>query len=302
MADIITALLKCSWKAVDKSDKKRIASQTPTHGIEQIVDIPYIDDGEKAHLLDIYYPQGATEKLPVIIDIHGGGWMYGYKEINKYYCLKLASKGFLVASINYRLVDDVRFPQQVEDIFAALSRLSEKLSSYPADTDNIFLTGDSAGGHLACVTAAVCLNSDYQKDFGVTKPPFDFKAVGVVSPAVNLSKGFMKPMAGVLLGKQELNGKFRKYMSIENIASSKFPPFYIITSSGDFIRSHAYELKRILDGLGVENKFSDYVVKLNGKKLPHVFSVVNPYSAPGERAVCEITDFFKIHAAEAVTE
>lgn len=294
--DIIKSILKLNWKMVGKSDQKRIDSQTPTPGIRQILDIPYLDDGEKGHLLDIYYPEGTTEKLPVIIDIHGGGWMYGYKEINKYYCLKLASKGFLVASLNYRLVDDVLFPDQVRDIFAALCWLSENLASYPADLDNVFLTGDSAGGHLSCVTAAVCLNKVFQNDFGVTPPSFGFNAVGVVSPAVDLSSnGLLKLMKNVLLGKDGENAAFEKYMNIGRIADNQLAPFYIITSSGDFIRQQSYELKAILDKVGVTNTLSDYVVLVNGKKLQHVFSVTDPYSGPGERAVCEITDFFKSH-------
>lgn len=291
--DIIKAILKLNWKAVGKSDQKRIDSQTPTPGIRQILDIPYIEDGEKGHLLDLYYPEEADGKLPVIIDIHGGGWMYGYKEINKYYCLKLASKGFLVASVNYRLVDDVLFPDQVKDIFAALNWLSDNLSAYPADTENVFLTGDSAGGHLSCVTSAVCLDSTLSRELGVTPPAFSFGAVAVVSPAVNLfSNPITKLMPKVMLGTKE-STVFDKYLDFGKIAREDLPPFFIITSSGDFIRSQSYELKTILDRLGVENKLSDYVVLLNGKKLPHVFSVTDPYSGPGERAVSEVADFFK---------
>ena len=291
--DIIKSILKLNWKAVGKSDQKRIDSQTPTPGIQQIIDIPYIDDGERGHLLDIYYPEETAGKLPVIIDIHGGGWMYGYKEINKYYCLKLASKGFLVASVNYRLVDDVLFPDQVKDIFAALGWLSDNLAAYPADLNNVFLTGDSAGGHLSCITSAVCLDKALQRELGVTPPAFSFGAVAVVSPAVNLfSNPTTKLMPRILLGTKE-NTVFEKYMDFGQIASSGLPPYYIITSSGDFIRKQSYELKAILDKIGVENHLSDYVVLLNGKKLPHVFSVTDPYSGPGERAVTEVADFFK---------
>ncbi|MGN1442660.1 MAG: alpha/beta hydrolase, partial [Acutalibacteraceae bacterium] len=291
--DIIKLILKLNWKAVGKSDQKRIDSQTPTAGIRQILDIPYINDSEKGHLLDIYYPEGTVEKLPVIIDIHGGGWMYGYKEINKYYCLKLASKGFLVASVNYRLVDDVLFPDQVKDIFSALGWLSDHLADYPADTENVFLTGDSAGGHLSCVTSAVCLDKTLQRELGVTPPAFSFNAVAVVSPAVNLySNPVTKLMPKILLGSTE-NAAYEKYLDFGRIAKSGLPPFIIITSSGDFIRKQSYELKEILDKLGVRNHLSDYVVLLDGKKLQHVFSVTDPYSGPGERAVTEVTDFFK---------
>ena len=87
---ILKPILDKNWENTGKMDAKRIASQTEPEGLVKILDIPYIDDGEKAHLLDIYYPEGTTEKLPVIIDIHGGGWMYGYLEITKKFCLKLA--------------------------------------------------------------------------------------------------------------------------------------------------------------------------------------------------------------------
>ncbi len=292
--DIIKSILKLNWKAVGKADQKRIDSQMPTPGIRQITDLPYIHDGEKGHLLDIYYPEGTTEKLPVILDIHGGGWMYGYKEINKYYCLRLASKGFLVASINYRLVDDVLFPDQVRDVFAALLWLSENLSDYPADLDNVFLTGDSAGGHLACVTAAVSLNKHFQDDFNVSPASFPFNAVGVVSPAVDLgSNPMLKVMKKVLLGKSGQNAVFEKYLHIGRIADSSLPPFFIITSSGDFIRQQSYVLRDTLNKSGVRNTLSDHTETLNGKKLQHVFSVTDPYSGPGEKAVCELTAFFK---------
>lgn len=292
---IFKPILDKNWENTAKSDAKRIASQTEPKGLEQFLDIPYIDDGQKAHLLDIYYPQGTTEKLPVIIDIHGGGWMYGYKEINKYFCLKLAQKGFLVASINYRLAGDVLFDDQIRDIFAALKWLGNNLKDYPADMNNIFLAGDSAGGHFACVTTAVNLNKDMQKDFGVDYIGYDFKAVAAICPAVDLlSPNFiMNVNVPVLLGKNSRKSPYRKYLDVNRIATKQFPPFYILTASGDFLRAQAYKLKKIFDNLGVEYRFRDFTDKLNDKSLQHVFNVVDPFSVYGDEANEGISKFFK---------
>lgn len=221
--------------------------------------------------------------------------MYGYKEINKYFCLKLASMGFLVASINYRLVDDVRLYEQIRDIFAAYKWLSENLKDYPADMNNVFLAGDSAGGHFACVSAAMNINEKLREDFNVEPTGLDFKAVSAISPAVKLSNSgtFLSVMSPLILGNVPKNSKYYKYLDFSQLASSDLPPFYIVTSSGDFIRKQAYILKDILAKNEVEYEFSDFTNKENGKTLQHVFAVINPYSPSGVDCITQMTDFFK---------
>lgn len=298
---IFEPILKANWKNTEKNDAKRIASQTEPEGFEKILDIPYVDDVERAHLLDIYYPVQTTKKLPVIIDIHGGGWMYGYKEINKNFCLKLAEKGFLVASINYRLAGDgICFDDQIRDIFAALTWLSENLKDYPADLDNVFLAGDSAGGHFSCVTTAVNLNEDMQKDFGVTYCGLDFKAVAAICPAIDLLSPnlIMNINVPVLLGENYRKSKYRKYLDVAQIISADFPPFYVNTASGDFLRKQCYRLKDLLDMNKIEYKFHDFTEKEDDKSLQHVFNVVNPFSYYGDMANTEIADFFKARMNE----
>ncbi len=287
---ILKPILDKNWENTGKMDAKRIASQTEPEGLVKILDIPYIDDGEKGHLLDIYYPEGTAEKLPVIIDIHGGGWMYGYKEINKNFCLKLAEKGFLVASINYRLAGDVLFDDQIRDIFSALKWLNENLKDYPADMDNIFLAGDSAGGHFSCVTTAVNINKDMQEDFGVEYCGFDFNAVAAICPAVDLlSPNFlMNVNVPILLGDKWRKSQFKKYLDVNRIISKDFPPFYVNTARNDFLKKQCYKLKDILERNHIEHKFHDF-----DKPLSHVFNVVDPFSKYGDMANTEIAEFFK---------
>lgn len=300
--EFMRTVLKLFWKNTERMDNKRIASQTPTPGIKTICDIPYINDGEKAHLLDIYYPEGTkdTDRLPVIIDIHGGGWLYGYKEINKYFCLKLAEKGFVVASINYRLADTVRFYEQIQDIFAALSFLKNELTKYPTDMENVFLCGDSAGGHFACVTAVTDITPDYQKEFGVEPTGLKFRAVGAICPAVDLisPNPMLNIQLGVLLGKNYKKSKYYKYMDFSQIATYKLPPFYVVTCNGDFLRTQGYRLRDILDEYGVKNFFEDYNDKLDGKKLQHVFGVVDPYTVPAAKFISAMTGYFLKNAKE----
>lgn len=300
--DIFAPIIKAVWKDVDKSDKKRIAAQTPPQGLTCICDLNYMGDNQKEHLLDIYYPERTTEKLPVIIDIHGGGWTYGYKEINKNYCLTLAKKGFVVASINYRLADKVFFADQIRDIFAAFSYLFENLEKYHGDNENVFLVGDSAGGHFACVCAAIETNKEYQKDFGVKKSGLEFKAVGAVSPAVNLTgDNFMlRANLKMLLGEDYKNSKFYKYMNFDKIASYKLPDFYIVTSDGDSLLDQAYELCAILSKYNVNYMVETYTKRIYGEKLPHVFSVAYPFKEASEEAIENLTKFFKARMKQSV--
>ena len=292
--DIFKPVLMKFWSLNQKNDEKRIASQTPTPGITTLCDIPYIADGAREHLLDIYYPEETVKKLPVIVDVHGGGWLYGYKEINKHYCLKLAQKGFIVASINYRLAHSCGFKEQIQDIFSSFSWLHDNLKNYPADTENIFLVGDSAGGQFVSIAAAICGSERMQADFSV-KPSLSFKAIGAICPAVDLiSPNFvMNVNLKSLLGDKPKKNPIYKYMDYSNVAYLGLPAFYIVSASGDFLQKQAKKLHEILDRHGVENVFYFYTERLNGKKLQHVFSVVDPYTLPAAKEIQTMTDFFK---------
>ena len=202
----------------------------------------------------------------------------------------------MVASINYRLAGNgIRFDDQIRDVFSALKFLSEELKKYPADLDNVFLMGDSAGGHFSCVTTAVNLNEDMQKDFGITYCGLDFKAVAAICPAVDLISPnlIMNINVPVLLGNKHKKSPLRKYLDVAQIISKDFPPYYVNTATGDFLRKQCYLLKDLLEENKVEYKFHDFTEKEDDKNLQHVFNVVNPFSPAGDQANTEIADFFK---------
>ena len=214
---LFTPILKYVWKENAKLDAARIRLQTPTAGVDCVCNIPYINDKTAEHMLDVYFPENSNERLPVIIDIHGGGWMSGSKEINKNFCTNIAVKGFCVFSINYRLAGKHKFNEQIEDIFEAFDWIAQNAGAYPADLENAFLAGDSAGGHYACTAAAVSSSFILQKDFAMAKPKIKFKAVAAISPAIDLTAP--NPTLNInlpeLLGRHFRQSPYYKYMNFE---------------------------------------------------------------------------------------
>ena len=107
MGNILTKQFYRQRKDFEDSCAGRDSVLTFPEGVRCSTDIAYADDGIKAHMLDIYRPEDSQEKiLPVIINVHGGGLIIGNKEFNRYFCALLCKKGFLVYSIEYRLIPD----------------------------------------------------------------------------------------------------------------------------------------------------------------------------------------------------
>lgn len=120
-------------------------------------DVPYLGP-DRSEKMDIYLPLGTTERVPVVLYIHGGGWTQGDKAtgIEKLNCVSLAKLGYAVASINYKLntmgTSDA-YPQNIQDCKSALQFLRREAPTYGFDPDRIAVSGASAGGHLAMLLA-----------------------------------------------------------------------------------------------------------------------------------------------------
>lgn len=117
-------------------------------GITWDFDVPYIDDGDSAQRLDIYYPeQPPEEQQPLIVHIHGGGWMGG----SKYPCdvRMMTAHGYVVASVEYRFSQKAKFPAQIQDCQAAIRWLRANAPRYHINPNKVGVIGGSAGGHLA---------------------------------------------------------------------------------------------------------------------------------------------------------
>ena len=146
---IASSLLRWAFK---RGDDKRDAGLTTPEDIRRFDDLRYGED-PKWNVLDVYRPKGAEGKLPVIVSVHGGGWVYGDKERYQYYCMSLAQQGFAVVNFTYRLAPKYKFPAQLEDTNAVFCWLMDNAETYGLDTTRVFGVGDSAGAHISGASA-----------------------------------------------------------------------------------------------------------------------------------------------------
>lgn len=131
------------------------AAVEPTHR-----DVVYARVGERSLLLDIYQPEaagastgastaGAEKSSPLVVWVHGGAWRGGSKD--NIPVERWLSHGLAIASVDYRLSPEAKFPAQSHDIKAAIRFLRGHAATYRFDADRLAIAGSSAGGHLAAL-------------------------------------------------------------------------------------------------------------------------------------------------------
>jgi acetyl esterase/lipase len=116
-------------------------------------DIVYKSTSDGELKLDIFRPDTLTTSQPLLVFIHGGGWRKGKKEDYLVYLIDFALRGYVTASVSYRLSRTAAFPAAVEDVKCAVKWLRAHSENYGFDPDRIAVIGGSAGGHLAMMTA-----------------------------------------------------------------------------------------------------------------------------------------------------
>ena len=131
-------------------------------GVTGLADVTYsVLPGFRPLVLDLYLPQ-ATAPQPLIVFVHGGGWVGGntrhsgaLADFPRALAL-LAAEGFTVASVEYRLAGEAPFPAALQDVRAALRFLKGNATKYRIDAAKVAIWGGSAGGQLAALAAASC--------------------------------------------------------------------------------------------------------------------------------------------------
>jgi acetyl esterase/lipase len=149
------------WWRVTRAIPMKSRAVQETHNVD------YWGDGRRRHRLDIYRSRLVPrENAPVMVYVHGGGWVIGDKrEQGKPMMFELVARGWVCVAINYRLSPKAVWPDHIVDVKHALAWVKEHIAEYGGDPDFIAISGGSAGGHLCALAALSVGDPAFQPGF-----------------------------------------------------------------------------------------------------------------------------------------
>lgn len=269
---IISVADFCASNIID--DTKRSEGLTTPIDIDRLDNIFYGPD-KATNYLDVYFPKNRKDKLPVIISVHGGGWVYGNKDIMQFYCMSLAQNGFAVINFSYRLAPKYKHPTPFIDTNNVVNWVFNNADKYGFDIDNIFMVGDSVGANIVTLYCSACLDKKFANELNIKiKDNFLPRAVALNCGLFQMRRGQVDALLDSFADEYFPNkGTKEEYeiICVENHIKKGFPISYIATGEGDFLKDQSTILTNIL-----KEKNIDYVYKYYGDinhPLKHVFHV-----------------------------
>jgi acetyl esterase/lipase len=193
-------------------------------------DITYCRPGGVAQKLDLYPPANlaAQPKFPLVVYMHGGSWESGDKaapEVLKYISL-LSSHNYVIASVNYRLLPQYKFPAQVQDVKCAIRFLRANAAKYRIDNSKVAVIGESAGGYLAAFSAVTAENPQFKTAEYAQNSDKAQAAIDLFGPSDFTVGNALSSQA--VAARQFISGTDPATASVTHYVDAADPPFLIV--------------------------------------------------------------------------
>jgi acetyl esterase/lipase len=225
--------------------------------IDEFKNIEYKNINGKSLQLDLYRLKDLYFPAPLLIFIHGGGWKGGQRSDYLPYLLAFAQKGYVTATVSYRLLNDGPYPACAEDITDAIKWFFRNAGAFGYDPDRIAVIGGSAGSHLAMLAGYGWMNKTEAGDStGISQTGQRIKAIVEIYGPTDLTTEYARnhPLVTSFLAHSYAEApELYKDASPVTYLDKNDPPTLILHGTSDNLVpvSQAKLLKHRLDSLGV---------------------------------------------------
>lgn len=261
-------------RAKSRSDGKTVIVKSTLDALDEKLDVTYARYGDRTLEMDLYRPKNAWGQLPAIVCVHGGGWAKGSRIHHRKVAQDLAARGFVTASISYRLSGEATFPAHIHDCKAAVRFLRANAKEYGIDTSSIGAIGHSAGGHLVALLATSAGVNELEGNGGNAEFSSAIQAAVPMGGQTDfLSKRTQEISRVKAIWQQFLGGSFDEKPETYRLASPLHhldktdPPVWLISGENDDPSTHADDLRLKMKQFGIPNGLTVIA------DAPHPFTV-----------------------------
>ena len=243
-----------------------------------LVKVKYLPDAS----IRFYSLKDNKKDLPVVMFIHGGGWVGGSAEKIEPFCKLIASNGYVVASVNYSLAPEYPYPTSTIQLVECLNYIYNNSKKYKIDKERFFIGGTSAGAHLSSQLGCLVSSKKYQEEVGVSVDVPKISGLLLINGVYNFDTVGDSKFPGikhfVWAYMDEKNNidkdKLDEVSTIKHI-NKKFPPSFITAGDKDPLKSQSLELIEILKKNDIDykdvffensNLYHDFIYRLNNEK------------------------------------
>ncbi len=264
---IYAALISRAVRLVDMNPP------TPPEVVERL-GVEFRRIADRPLFLDLYSPTNRQGKNPGLIFIHGGGWKSGRRQDYRVYTSYFATRGFVAATIDYRLVPEGKVDEQLSDCQAAIQWMRTNAVELGVDPDRIAVIGGSAGGHLSLLVGYTAAQAE-AKNPSAGPNPYRVSAVVDLYGPTDLTSDEAKDVSlvkNLMGGTMDSAPERWRQASPLFLVGSNSPPTLIFHGSIDTIVNvkQSDVLAKKLEGAGVMFEYE----RLEG--WPHTMDATRP--------------------------
>ena len=287
---MLNKIMKNSGGKAYVRDIERLDQSAISEEITMISNVNYIPGDSMEHTLDIYFRNDGVKK-PILIDIHGGGFISHDKKVDSIFANVMAQNGFVVFSLNYRLAyPEYNVFDQIDDIDKATRWVVKHASLYDGENKRMYVVGHSSGGVNAVAEVLLSLSSEMLSDYGYEKRDFTYRGLIIDCGLMHFYKNSIayNGMRRMVFPKSYKNDRRYKYLLFDrNDDVNRLPKTVIITNESDQLKDMSYYFNELLD-----KRYVEHVLLEKGSK-GHMGVIFDP-KKDGMILINEIFDYLGI--------